>query len=236
MGYVMQTELAIKSIPILMSIMSILKELFVRKCTFSCGKDKEKEKETETRLLDILSSLTTLNIEGTDPMYFRDFESSHPIPQGNYNAKETFSVPRAIGYVVVFDPASKKMPDGNFHMRTSRTTYEFHPSEIPQLKNLVFMGSSLSIRFSSNMPNASSWGFKLTVKPIIAKLQLIYNQNSIVDKDVVNILTTKNTSSGSSGQVTSWLNLLNQLTFVTTFLTRGLQDSNLIALQTNGCL
>ena len=207
--------------------MSALKDLFVRKCSFSVGKDKDKE--TESRLLDVLSSLTTLNIEGTDPTSFREFESCHPIPAGSYSAKESYSVPRAIGYMVVFEPASKKIQDGHFHMRTSRTTHEFHPNEIENLRNIVFIGSTLSIRFTSNMPNASAWGFKMTVKPIIAKPQMVLNSNSLGVKEIDNLLTIKNSACGGA-QLTSWFNLMNQVAFILTFMTRGLQESNLISL------
>ena len=71
LGYIMQTELAFNSLPLLMSIFENLKHLFKRQIT----ETDEETKETTTRVSDILSSLTTLNIEGADPTVYRVFDS-----------------------------------------------------------------------------------------------------------------------------------------------------------------
>ena len=67
----MQTELAINCLPLLMSIFENLKDLFKRTLT----ETNEETKESSTKLHDILSDLTILNIEGTDPTLNRIFDS-----------------------------------------------------------------------------------------------------------------------------------------------------------------
>ena len=85
LGFVMQTELAVNSLPLLFSIFENLKDLFKRKFTVT-----DENGKTNERIADILSSLTTLNIEGTDPTSYRVFESAHPVPGGSYQIKENY--------------------------------------------------------------------------------------------------------------------------------------------------
>ena len=77
---------------------------------------------------DILSSLTTLNIEGADPTSYCVFETVHPTPAGQI-FKDNYQVPRAIGYMIEFDPKSAKC-DGNIQLRTSRTVHELNSRDI----------------------------------------------------------------------------------------------------------
>ena len=163
----MQTELAVNALPLLMSIFKNIKELFSRQYTVT----NEQTGETSNRVADLFDSLSTLNIEGPDPASYRVFESPHPVPSGSYQIKENYQVPRAIGFMVEFDPQTAKCLDGNIHLRTSRTTYEYHPRDVSSIKNLVLVGSSLHVRFSSGERGSSDWGIKLTVKPIIGKPQ-----------------------------------------------------------------
>ena len=108
LGFVMQTELAINALPMLISLFDNLKMLFRKSHT----SENEESKEKKDRVYDILTSLTTLNIEGADPSYFRIFESSHPAPAGQI-FKENYQVPRAIGYMVEFDKETNKNQEYN---------------------------------------------------------------------------------------------------------------------------
>ena len=132
--------------------------------------------------------------------------------------------------MVVFDPQTSKSHDGIIHMRTSRNNYEYHPQDIGSMRNLVLVGSSLSLRFSSsNEKGPSNWGCKLTVKPIIGKPAQFTKDNSAKMRELDTLLQTTKVKVDSPSQVTSWLNLLNQVVFLMSFLTRGLQDSELIS-------
>lgn len=215
LGYVMQTEIAVQTLPMLMSVFSTVKKLFTRQFTVT---DEETGAQSD-KVADILNSHSTLNIEGTDPASYRVFESLHPVPSGNYQHKDSYQVPRAIGYMIEFDPQSIKCSDGNIHLRTSRTTHEIHPRDIGTVRNLVLVGSSLTIRFTSS-GGQQNWGVKLTVKPIIGKPQLqttdtkqflTDNATKKVYIELEALLTGTRTKyiSGGLTQVTSWLNLLN---------------------------
>ena len=139
----MQTELAVNSLPLLLSIFDNLKVLFRKKYTIV----NEENSETQDRVSDILTSLTTLNIEGADPSYFRIFESAHPAPAGQ-QFKENYQVPRAIGYMIEFDQETSKNQEYNIQLRTSRSTYDLTPGDLRYTKNLVLIGSSLHVRYS----------------------------------------------------------------------------------------
>ena len=79
---------------------------------------------------------------------------------------------------------------------------------------------------------------KLTVKPIIGKPKLIAKgATKEVDflREVEAFLTsTKTHLNGQEAYVSSWLNLMNRIVFLSSLLTRGLLDSNLIEQQTDG--
>ena len=126
LGYVMQTELAVNAIPLLMSIFENARKLFTRQYQAT---DPDSG-ETVDKVADLFEALSTLNIEGADPASYRVFESPHPVPAGGYQLRENYQVPRAIGYVIEFDPQTAKSSDGHIHMRTSRTTHEYHPRDI----------------------------------------------------------------------------------------------------------
>ena len=150
----MQTELAVQAVPLLVAIFDRLKLLFARYSFKSAagakdGKDgKEEEKKRESPL-DVLGSLTTLNIEGADPACFSVFESVHPLPSGTYSIKNSYRVPRAIGYMIEFDQKTAKTNEGTITLRTSRSVFDVHTRDISSYKSLVLVGSSLSIRFKS---------------------------------------------------------------------------------------
>ena len=62
----------------------------------------------------MIDSIQTLNIEGADPASFSVFESVHPLPSGEYVLKNKYTVPRAIGYKIEFDPRSTSTKEGVF--------------------------------------------------------------------------------------------------------------------------
>lgn len=165
LGYVMQTEIAVHAVPLLVSIFDRVRHLFIK----SIIPNEEENSEKTAKVIDILTSLATLNIEGTDPTSYCNLESVHPLPSGAYQVKESYRVPRAIGYMIEFDPMTAKSNAGSIHLRTSRSEHEIHPGDTKRMKSLVLVGSSLSVRFSSNERDPKSWGFKLTIKPIVGK-------------------------------------------------------------------
>lgn len=92
LGYIMQTELAVNSLPLLMSIFENLRDLFKRQVTST----DEETKETSSRIVDILTNLTYLSIEGADSANCRIFDTSR-------QARETIRISKAIGYEIQFN-------------------------------------------------------------------------------------------------------------------------------------
>ena len=233
LGYVMQTELAVQAISLFVAIFDRLKALFARYSLKSGpgAKESEEEEKKQESAPDMLGALTTLNIEGADPACFSVFESVHPLPSGTYSLKNSYRVPRAIGYMIEFDTKTAKTNEGSITLRTSRSVFDVHTRDISSYKSLVLVGSSLSIRFKSNERDQKSWGVKLTVKPIIGKPKLISKGGSSAEvRELESFLTSAvSRLEGDATQVTSWLSLVNRVVFLASFLTRGLLDADLTA-------
>ena len=130
LGYVMQTEIAVHAVPLLVSIFDRVRHLFVK----SIIPNEEENSDKTEKVIDILTSLATLNIEGTDPTSYCNLESVHPLPSGAYQVKESYRVPRAIGYMIEFDPMTAKSNAGSIHLRTSRSEHEIHPGDTKRCK------------------------------------------------------------------------------------------------------
>ena len=103
---------------------------------------------------------------------------------------------------------------------------------------MVLVGSSLHVRYSSEQRGPPDWGIKLTVKPIIGRPQQLSKDHSATVRELEAMLSTTRTHVASAGfsPVASWLTVLNQVVFLMSFLTRGLQDTDIISQQTNGRL
>jgi len=180
LGFVMQTEMAVQAIPVLTVIFDRVKQLFAQQSVALENKEGEKKE----RVLEVLSNLITFSIEGADPTGFSVFESVHPLPAGAYIAKENFRVPRAIGYMIEFDKKMQQINDGNIQIRSSRSDINIHPRDVGNYRNLCLIGSTLSIKFTSNERDQKSFGFRLKVKPIIGKPKLLSKEDSAEIKEL----------------------------------------------------
>lgn len=102
----------------------------------------------------------------------------------------------------------------------------------------MLVGSWISVRFRSNERDQKSWGIRLIVKPIIGKPKLIYKDLShTADRETEILLNSTTTNlQGQTMSSPSWLNILNRIVFLYSFMTRGLLDTNLIEQQTDGLL